>query len=272
MTRERFAPSPTGFLHLGHAYSALLGYEAAQEAGGEWLLRIEDIDFTRSRLEYVQGIFEDLQWLGISWKSPVLFQSERAHAYDEALEKLRQLGVIYGCKCTRKELALSAPHGEQSFYPKICHGLELDGDDLNWRLDAEKAMALVGPIEYREIGQGRDHWVSADKIDDVVLARKDIGTSYHLAVVVDDAYQGITHVTRGEDLESQTPIHVLLQKLLDLPTPIYRHHLLIGDENKKRLAKRNDSRAIKIFRELEFSPDEVKKILETSKIQIKLVI
>lgn len=261
---ERFAPSPTGFLHLGHGYSALQSYQAAQEAGGDWLLRIEDIDHTRARLEFVQGIFEDLEWLGLNWKRPVLFQSERISAYDEALEKLKSLGVIYGCQCTRKDLALSAPHSQPEIYPGHCRELGLSNDKLNWRLNAKKAKALVGEFSYREIGQSRDICVQAGFIDDVVLARKDIGTSYHLAVVVDDAHQNVTHVTRGNDLASQTPIHVLLQKLLDFPTPIYRHHALICDENGQRLAKRDDARALKSYRETGSTPQDVINMINQS--------
>lgn len=223
---------------------------------------MEDIDFTRCKAEYVDAIYEDLTWLGLSWPEPVLFQSTRQSAYDAALEQLKGMGVIYGCQCTRKDLALSAPHGSSPIYPGTCRNLNLQSGDLNWRLDAKRATKLVGTLRYHEIGQNRDLWMDAHVLDDVVLARKDIGTSYHLAVVVDDAFQNITHVTRGADLEEQTPIHVLLQALLGYPTPIYRHHRLILDENGKRLAKRDPSRELRHYRELGFTRDEVKKLTE----------
>ncbi len=246
---ERFAPSPTGRLHLGHAFSALQGFEAAKNAGGKWLLRIEDIDHTRVREEYVEGIYEDLRWMGLDWSEPVLFQSTRQNAYDEALEKLQELGLIYGCECTRRDLALSAPHTPGAGYPGTCRDKHLKNGNLAWRLNAQKAQAVFDNLRYREIGQGRDQWINIGSIDDVVLARRDIGTSYHLAVVVDDAFQQITHVTRGRDLEMQTPIHVVLQHVLGLPTPIYNHHQLITDENGKRLAKRDHAREIRHYRE-----------------------
>lgn len=261
MIRERFAPSPTGHLHLGHAYSALTGFEAAQSEGGEWILRIEDIDTGRAREECVDAIYDDLAWLGLEWPRPVLRQTARFGAYEQALEQLRALGVIYGCACTRKDLALSAPHHATAFYPGTCRNLNLKGDHLNWRLDAQKARALTGALAYREIGQGRDEWREVGVIDDVVLARKDIGTSYHLAVVVDDAHQHITHVTRGADLEDQTGIHVLLQQLLKLPTPIYRHHALILDEQGHRLAKRDAAHAIRQYRAEGLSPRDVKNLI-----------
>ncbi len=261
MHRERFAPSPTGHLHLGHAYSAWIGFDHAKAAGGEWLLRIEDIDFTRARAEYVEAIYEDLRWLGLEWAEPVMFQSERQFAYQAALEKLREHGLIYGCQCSRKDLALSAPHHAHSHYPGTCRKLGLKGDALNWRLDAQKAKALIGDLQYRETGQGRDQWKSLGFVDDIVLARKDIGTSYHLAVVVDDGAQHITHITRGADLEEQTPIHVLLQNLLGLPTPIYHHHKLIQDETGKRLAKRAPKMEIRALRKRGFTADKLYELL-----------
>lgn len=259
MIKERFAPSPTGRLHLGHAYSALLGFQEAEKAGGQWLLRIENIDFTRCREEYINGIFEDLKWLGLKWPEPVLLQSTRSDAYQDALSRLQSMGVIYGCQCTRSDLALSAPHGAGAHYPGHCRELGLEGDNLNWRLNAKKALSIVQPRKFHEIGQGRDLWRDMELVDDVVLARRDIGVSYHLAVVVDDSYQEITHVTRGKDMEDQTPIHVLLQALLDFPTPIYRHHKLICDENGVRLAKRTPSHQIESYRLKNMSLENIKK-------------
>ncbi len=268
LIRERFAPSPTGLLHIGHAYSALLSYEAARE--GEWLLRIEDIDTARCKEEFKAAIFEDLKWLGLSWKEPVAFQSERLEAYKDALKTLKSLGVIYGCECSRGDikLALSA-HQEgdiaQLPYPRTCRGKQLDGDNLAYRLDMERALELVSSLSYREIGQGRDEIIHISReqlaqIGDIILARRDIGTSYHMAVVVDDAFQDITHVTRGSDMESETAIHILLQSILELPTPIYRHHKLIRDENGKRLAKRDDARSIRSLREMGVSAENIKNI------------
>lgn len=267
LIRERFAPSPTGLLHMGHAYSALLGYDCAKD--GEWLLRIENIDHTRCNESHTLQIFEDLNWLGLTWKEPVLYQSQRLASYQNALEKLKSLGVIYGCECSRKDIktALSArQEGDIAHppYPKTCRLKNLRGDHLAYRLNMSRAFAMIGEMSYREIGQGRDDIIDIGldtllNIGDIILARRDIGTSYHLAVVVDDAFQNITHVTRGSDMESDTAIHVLLQKLLKLPTPIYRHHKLIRDEYGKRLAKRDDARSIQSLREMGMNVEDVKK-------------
>ena len=256
---ERFAPSPTGLLHLGHAYSALCGYNCAKDAKGKFLLRIEDIDQARSKPQFVEAIFQDLNWLGITWEDEVLFQSTRKEAYDQALAQLQSRGLIYGCACTRGDIkaALSArQEGDDALapYPKICKNKGLRHGDLAFRLDMERAVSQARALSYREIGQGRNQLEEVShevllNMGDIVLARRDIGTSYHLSVVVDDAYQGVTHVTRGEDMEGETPVHVLLQALLELPTPIYRHHKLIRDENHKRLAKRDDARSIARYRE-----------------------
>ncbi len=255
---ERFAPSPTGLLHLGHAYSAQLAFQSAIANNGRFLLRIEDIDTARSQSKYVHKIYEDLKWLGMTWEEPVLYQSDRMNAYRLALHDLNKRGLIYGCKCTRGDIqfALSArQEGDkfQSAYPGTCRHKDLQGQDLAWRLNIEKALTQVSGLTYHEIGQGRDERIQINpdhlrKIGDLVLARKDIGTSYHLAVTVDDAFQGITHVTRGADMEAETPIHCLLQALLGFKTPIYRHHKLIRDENGKRLAKRHDSLSIQTLR------------------------
>lgn len=255
---ERFAPSPTGPLHLGHAFSALTAWRAAQKAGGTFQLRIEDNDHTRARPEYVQGIYDDLHWLGLSWPAPVLRQSDNMPAYQNALKQLGALGLTYACTCTRSDIkqAQSAPvYGPDGLvYPGICRDKNLpQTPETAIRLDMAKAVALLGDVETLSFtDKGKVHYLSADALintcGDVVLSRRNIGLSYHLAVVVDDAAQGITHVTRGMDLFEATQIHRLLQALLGLPAPVYNHHRLILDENGKRLAKRDDSKAIAKFR------------------------
>ncbi len=250
---ERFAPSPTGPLHLGHAFSALTAWERAK--GGRFLLRLEDIDTARSREEYVRAIHDDLHWLGLDWPEPVLRQSSRLPAYRAALQRLADMGLTYACTCTRRDIAGAlgapqegAPMGPDGvIYPGTCRGKHRTGAAAI-RLDMAKA--VTGDVSYFEedtpVTTTRAEMI--ETIGDVVLARKDIGTSYHLSVVVDDAFQGITHVTRGEDLRSATPVQRLLQDLLGLPAPVYHHHRLIRDENGKRLAKRDDARAIAKYR------------------------
>ena len=274
MTRERFAPSPTGLLHLGHAYSALLAYDAAQKIGGAFILRIEDIDGPRSRTEFEDQMFDDLKWLGLSWHEPIMRQSERMEAYQSALDKLNDQGLIFPCSCTRKDIqtALSAPQeGDTALtvYPGTCRHRSMDewktGDAI--RLNISKAIDGLSDISFSEIGQGHQRHITegvqalAGRVGDIVLARKDIKTSYHLAVVVDDAAQGITHVTRGEDMMELTAIHVLLQQLLGLKTPIYRHHKLIRDENGKRLAKRHDAMSIKTYRDAGYTADKIRNLV-----------
>lgn len=261
MTVERFAPSPNGWLHLGHAYSALLGFRAARAAGGRFLLRIEDIDTTRSRPEFVQGIFEDLRWLGLSWVEPVWFQSTRMAVYAEALGRLRNLGVIYGCRCSRRDIQLAAPQegDAPSVYPGLCRGSHLIDAPI-WRLNMAAALELVGSLSWQEVGVGAGSYTldpaqMLTQHGDVVLARRDVPTSYHLAVVVDDAAQGVTHVTRGVDLQPATAIHRLLQALLGLPTPIYRHHPLVRDADGRRLAKRDQAFGLRQWRAAGQSPE-----------------
>ena len=275
---ERFAPSPTGYLHLGHAFSALTAFEAARKAGGRFLVRIEDIDTTRSRPEYEAALYEDLEWLGIEWERPTLRQVERFDAYQTALDDLKSRGLIYPCFCTRKEInaAMSAPHhdgGEMGpdgpAYPGTCHGLAEDlarmaQKPYALRLDMGKAIASLGganivkKLSFKEVGRGPngekkkinlDPSYLIDACGDVVLARKETPASYHLSVVLDDAFQQVTHVTRGEDLFAATSIHRLLQALFGRPTPTYRHHRLIEDEDGKRLAKRDDARSIRALRD-----------------------
>ncbi|MEI9930760.1 MAG: tRNA glutamyl-Q(34) synthetase GluQRS [Rhizomicrobium sp.] len=275
MIVTRFAPSPTGFLHLGHAYAAI----RARDAGERFLLRIEDIDRGRCRPEYEDAIYEDLAWLGLSWEKPVLRQSERSAAYHAALGRLESDDLIYPCFCTRKEIAdeiaraVSAPHGaEGPLYPGACRNLpeEMRRDKIAsgilyaLRLNAEKAAAKAGPLTFQEKGQGpnREHGtipVEPVSLGDVVLARKEMSAAYHLAVVVDDASQGVTLVTRGNDLFQATHVQRLLQALLDLPEPIYAHHRLILDAEGKKFSKRDFAVTL---RELRAHGDAPAKILE----------
>lgn len=262
----RFAPSPTGLLHLGHALSALTA--AAQ---GDFHLRIEDIDRDRCRPEYEAAIFEDLAWLGLDWPRPVMRQSDRMPAYQDALARLAPL--TYPCRCRRGDIraALSAPQEgalpagpDGLIYPGTCRHRDLRdaGPDDVIRLDAGRAFDALGLDSIGFTDQGQSHILTRQQflagIGDVVLSRRGMGTSYHLAVVVDDAAQGITLVTRGMDLFASTHIHVLLQHLLDLPTPAYLHHRLIRDTAGRRLAKRDDARAIRQYRADGASPDDIR--------------
>ena len=255
MIVTRFAPSPTGLLHLGHAFAAL----RAAEAGNRFLLRIEDIDTARAREEFVTAIFEDLTWLGLRWEEPVLRQSARFEAYRAALARLEADGLLYPCFCTRKEIAeeiaraSEAPHGpEGPLYPGTCRHLSgekrmrklASGASYALRLDAAKAADLAGELKFLEQGAGPngEHGIIAVKpmlFGDVVLARKDTPSSYHLAVVVDDAFQGVTLVTRGNDLFAATHVQRLLQALLALPAPAYAHHRLILDRQGRKFSKRD---------------------------------
>ena len=280
----RFAPSPTGLLHLGHAYSALMAWDAAQAAGGVCLLRIEDTDTARVRADYEAAIYEDLAWLGLRWPEPVMRQSDRRAAYAEVLARLAGLGVTYPCCCTRADIraALAAPQegagplgAATGVYPGTCRGRAMSeaGPSDAIRLDLEKALELTKnqSLRWTETGPshaGR-HTLDPDamrsRIGDVVLARKDIGTAaYHLAVVVDDAAQNVTHIVRGEDLLEATPIHRLLQALLALPVPVWHHHALVRDEDGKRLAKRDDARAIRTFRQAGLTPADVRRLCAAS--------
>ena len=328
--RTRFAPSPTGPLHLGHAYSAMLGFDMAMAEGGEWLLRIEDIDRQRSKPDWERQIYEDLEWLGLWWPEPVMRQSERNGAYEAALLKLWKSGWLYRCDCSRADIlaALDAPQegaglplGPDGFvYPGTCkhkdlgefgtlvshsaaelkslrrtaqsadlaedryaaqeHLYERRGADLShtYRLHMDKAPEWLGDyrageghrFSFQETGHGPNgerrfiEFTANDLISgvgDVVLARRGMGTSYHLSVALDDAAQGITHVVRGQDLFEATKIHVVLQKLLGLATPIYHHHRLIRDESGRRLAKREDAKAIRRFREEGAMPQDIRRMV-----------
>ena len=267
MTVTRFAPSPTGLLHLGHAYSALF----AEREGDCFIVRVEDIDRTRVRQEFEEAIWEDLGWLGLGWEQPVRRQSEHLADYAAALAELEAAGLVYPCFCTRKEIgqAASAPHGSGGgLYPGTCRGLseveaarrEADGLAFAVRLDVAKAGSAAGKLHWRDRGLG-EQVARPELLGDVVLARKDIATSYHLAVVVDDALQGITLVTRGEDLVGSTHVHRLLQHLLGLPVPEWWHHRLILDADGKRLAKRDESITLRALREGGETPEEVRRRL-----------
>jgi glutamyl-Q tRNA(Asp) synthetase len=256
----RFAPSPTGRLHLGHAYSALLAHDFARGRDGTFLLRIEDIDAGRSRPEFVDGIIEDLLWLGLEWDGEMPYQSERLPFYAEALERLKGEGLVYPCFCTRADIAASAaaPQGPDGLvYPGTCR--ELARPDLArphaWRLDLAKAAARAGPLYWHD----GDTEVEAEPaaFGDVVLARKDAPASYHLAVTLDDAAQGVTDVVRGRDLYASTDVHRLLQALLGLPTPAYHHHPLLADQEGNRLAKRNRAPALADLRDAGTDPAEL---------------
>lgn len=252
---SRFAPSPTGRLHLGHAFSALCAHDLARSAGGTFLLRIEDIDPTRCRPDHVAGIFEDLRWLGLAWDGEPVVQSARLPLYARALDRLQALDLAYPCFCTRAQIAVeiaasaAAPHGpDGALYPGICRALPdaeraariAAGEPHAWRLDVAKAVALAGPLAWHDAIAGTVA-ATPEIHGDVVLARKDAPTSYHLAVTVDDAAQGITDVVRGQDLFAATHVHRLLQALLALPTPAYHHHRLLTGPGGERLAKRAGS-------------------------------
>lgn len=273
MSTTRFAPSPTGLLHLGHAFAARVAREHAS-AGG-YLLRFEDIDHTRVRPEFYAAARADLGWLGLAPDRETPPQLGRAARHREVLDRLRALGVVYPCFCSRREVEAeiaamrSAPHGpEGPLYPGSCRRLEpaarqrrlAAGHQPAWRLDAARAVEITGPLAFHDLRHGLIE-VDPGLLGDLILARRDIGSSYHLAVVTDDADDGITRVTRGEDLLPATHVHRLLQRLLDFPEPEYLHHPLITDENGRRLAKRDDARSIRHFREAGLAPAEVLAML-----------
>ena len=326
----RFAPSPTGPLHLGHAYSAMLGFDMAMREGGEWLLRIEDIDQQRSRPEWEAAVYRDLEWLGLWWPDPVMRQSERIHAYSEGLKRLNAAAkILYRCDCTRSDIAaaLDAPQEgtEPQFgldglvYPGTCRTRNLPfevpplrhAEDVEalkliqrgientpivqrfferleappeieanhaLRLRLERAFEVAAQsrpgeppfLEFREEGYGPngEHGLifshlekMKGEVGDVVLSRREMGTSYHLSVVLDDAAQGVTHVVRGQDLFEATRIHVLLQHILRLPTPTYHHHRMIRDDQGKRLAKRDDARALSKYRTEGATPADIRRMV-----------
>lgn len=275
MTITRFAPSPTGYLHLGHAYSALIAEAAAREAAGTFILRIEDIDGTRCRPDFVAGIEEDLAWLGLDWPRPVRRQSQHMDDYRAALDRLAALGVVYPCFCTRQQIAAEiaasghAPHGPDGpVYPGTCRHLDRDraaarivgGEPHAFRLDVAAALARIGgELTWTDEAAGVQR-AEPEAFGDVVLARKETPASYHLAVTVDDALQGVTLVTRGVDLFPATHVHRLLQALLDLPVPRYRHHRLLTDDSGRRYAKRDRSLTLRALRDAGRTPAEVRAL------------
>lgn len=256
MLTTRFAPSPTGQLHLGHAYSAALAHQAALESDGRFLLRMEDLDQTRSRPEFVAGIEEDLRWLGLNWNGKPLIQSQRSEHYTAALERLTAMGLVYPCFCTRSDIAaaLNAPHGPAAArYPGTCRGLPHDPRRTattphSWRLDSAKAIGCAGLPSWTE-HNGRTFAATAAEIDDEILARKDAPAAYHLACVVDDAASAVDLVVRGMDLRSSTPVQRLLQMLLGLPEPEYLHHPLVVHGDGRRLAKRDRAPTLQALRD-----------------------
>lgn len=271
-TVTRFAPSPTGHLHLGHAHSALFAAARARQGGGRFLLRIEDIDPGRCRPEFVDAILEDLAWLGLSWDGGVRRQSEHLSDHARALAALDEMGLLYPCFCTRTDIqdevarAGHAPHGPDGvLYPGLCRRLSAAerarrlaaGESFALRLDMRRAAALAGPLTWTDRGRG----VMAAKPEsfgDVVLARKDVPTSYHLAVAVDDHLQGVSLVTRGEDLFEASHVHRLLQALLGLDVPEYHHHGLLRDDQGRRFAKRDKALTLRALRDAGKTPDEVR--------------
>ncbi len=272
--RTRFAPSPTGLLHLGTVHSALFAWKQARDAGGQFMLRIEDIDTGRCLPEYETQILRDLEWLGIDWDGPVLRQSDRTEVYDEFLHVLEEGGLTYPCFCSRKEIlaeidaAPSAPHGPDGpIYPGTCKHLPWrdakrrveGGEPFALRLHMDRAVAMTGPLTFTDQRFGEME-VDGLSCGDIVLCRKDTPSSYHLSVTIDDAMQFITHVTRGEDLLNATGIHRILQTLFALPAPQYHHHGLLLDEDGNRLSKRDKSKAVAALREEGRSPAEIRAL------------
>jgi len=273
-TVTRFAPSPTGYLHIGHVHSALFAARAARAEGDRFLLRIEDIDAGRCRPEFIAAIHDDLAWLGLTWPRPVRLQSRHMDDYAAALDRLRERGLLYPCFCTRSDIhaeikrAGGAPHGiEGAVYPGICRALTeaerrarvAAGEPYALRIDMARAVEVAGELRFHDRGRGT---IRADPLrhGDIVLARKDVPTSYHVAVTVDDHLQGVTLVTRGEDLLEATDIHRLLQALLGLDVPDYHHHRLLTDAAGRRFAKRDRARTIRSLREQGLGPGEVRAL------------
>ena len=280
MLVTRFAPSPTGFLHLGSAYAAVIAHDVARAHGGQFLLRIEDIDATRCRPEFERAIYEDLGWLGLCWDGPVRRQSERLSSYHAAILRLDALGLVYPCFCSRKDIAqevarsLSAPHGPDGpVYPGTCRGLSPQEASLRMRaeayalrLDVAKAVCQSGTLAFEERGRGPldEHGcITAEpmRLGDIVLASRDRAASYHLAAVVDDAAQSVSLVTRGQDLFGATHVQRLLQALLDLPTPAYLHHDLVRDAEGRKFSKRDHDATLKALRAEGHAAEEIRSQL-----------
>ena len=249
MIRTRFAPSPTGWLHIGHALAAREAFGFAEERGGECLLRIEDIDHTRCRPEYTQGMYEDLEWLGFGWPEPVRMQSEHLDEYAGVAERLKAMGVIYPCALSRKEVAARSVND-------VFRGQAMPGDNEAWRLSIPAVAERLGALTYSD--NGREVAVNYDTLSDDILIRRDIGTSYYIACTHDDALQGITHVVRGEDLRDATPVQVILQTLMGWPVPDYIHHPLVMDGERK-LSKRDGDSAVRELRAAGIRPDALLK-------------
>jgi glutamyl-Q tRNA(Asp) synthetase len=281
----RFAPSPNGDLHLGHAYSALLNFDLARQAGGRLLLRIEDIDITRCRPEFEQAIYDDLAWLGITWETPVRRQSDHLDAYIAATDRLAAMGLLYPSFESRAEIArlvaarqaegpwprdpdggLLYPGDAKSLSAEAAAALKRSGAPMALRLDMAAACARAGSLSWTETGVGPDGETGSVTAQpaawgDVILARKEVPTSYHLAVVIDDALQGVSHVVRGQDLFWSTSVHRLLQSLLDLPAPIYRHHPLLRDNNGAKLAKSIRSTGLRALRMQGLTPADIRRLV-----------
>lgn len=241
----RFAPSPNGPLHLGHAFAAITAHDLARTRGGEFLLRIEDIDGTRSRADLVPEIMADLAWLGLDWEGPVVFQSARLDAYAAAGDQLKAMGLLYPCTCTRAEIAANARHSgpDGLVYPGTCRNRQIDPVGAAWRIDMARAQALAGPLSWTDERAG-EQTARPERFGDVVLLRKEAPASYHLAATLDDAAQNITLVTRGQDLFAASHVHRLLQALLGLPVPVWHHHALLVEADGRKLAKRRGSPAL----------------------------
>jgi glutamyl-Q tRNA(Asp) synthetase len=277
----RFAPSPNGELHLGHALSALTDYALCRQAGGRFLLRIEDIDRTRCRPEYEAGIYRDLAWLGLAWEEPVRRQSGHMDDYAAALKKLEARGLVYPSFMSRAEIAAASsnlswprdpdgaplyPAGDRDLDPAEAEARIAAGIPYAWRLRMDEAVAKAGPLSWREEGDGPSGEVAADPAawGDVILARKETPTSYHLSVVADDAAQGVTHVVRGRDLYAATAVHILLQKLLGLPSPVYHHHRLITDAAGRKLSKSDRDTSLRALRDKGLTPADVRRLVGLS--------
>ena len=279
----RFAPSPNGFLHVGHALSAIIAHDTAQLNGGRFLLRIEDIDLERRRPEYVSAIFEDLSWLGLAWEEPVLVQSEHFKEYLAAADKLIAMGLLYPCFATRAEIAAAAdpettdPDGAP-VYPGLWKGASGEqvgarmaaGDTPALRLNMDAALKALRakrgekPLTFTEIAEdGSAQTIAAEphRWGDAIIVRKDVPASYHLAVVVDDARQGVTHVTRGRDLFAATDLQRLLQELLDLPEPVYSHHRVICWADGRKLSKSNQDMGLRVLRDEGATPADIRKVI-----------
>lgn len=274
----RFAPTPSGPLHVGHLLAALQARRMADEHGGRCVLRIEDIDLRARDPQWVELMYRDLEWLGLHFDGEVMVQSRRFDAYAAALDKLRAMGLLYPCFCTRGEIKAHvaesgrAPHATLGYlYPGTCRKLTAEEAAARlaarhphaWRLNMERVQDLIGCPEWYDLRHGTQHCTPTE-YGDVVLARKELPSSYHLAVVVDDAAQGITHVTRGEDLLEATHIHRALQAVLGLPVPTYCHHALLRDNAGKRLAKRDGARSLASLREAGYTPQQVRESLQAA--------